>query len=237
VRPVADVEADIAKLLANNPKAGDCRVMNGPVSRAICPQVATLNGEIARTRRRAELQGDIANLTGAMPAAVGTADPASSAISAYFAVLLGVHLPATAIAQWLVLVPVLALELGAALAMVLVEAIALPDKADDSQPVDRSDEQLVPVAYSLSGHPAKDRGRVRGRRTGKKQPVRANAAVQTRILDAIKAKGGRLEAGSVRTIAQLVGGRKSTVHAALGMLIAAGAVAKAGKALVLANGG
>jgi hypothetical protein len=118
-RAVAEIDVDVTKLLADNPKAGDCRIMDGPVSRTVCPQVAALNGEAARTRRRTDLQAEIARLTEAISAtaAVGAADPASSALSSYLAIV-GVQVPASAIAEWL-----LALELGAALAAVLVEAV------------------------------------------------------------------------------------------------------------------
>jgi hypothetical protein len=51
-RSVDEIEADITRLKAENPKAGDCSRLNGPVSRAVCPQVAALEGEKARQRRR-----------------------------------------------------------------------------------------------------------------------------------------------------------------------------------------
>jgi DNA-binding IclR family transcriptional regulator len=63
---------------------------------------------------------------------------------------------------------------------------------------------------------------------------RANAAAQARILDALKKRGGKIEAGSVRKIAELIGARRSTAHSALAVLLAAGAVAKAGRTLLLA---
>jgi len=44
--------------------------------------------------------------------------------------------------------------------------------------------------------------------------------------DKLQAQGGRIEGGSVRGIAALIGGRKSTVHAALAGLLASGIVAK-----------
>jgi hypothetical protein len=52
-------------------------------------------------------------------------------------------------------------------------------------------------------------------------------------MDALRARGGRLEAGSVRKIALLIGARKSTVHSTLGALLATGAVGRVGKAIVL----
>ena len=53
-------------------------------------------------------------------------------------------------------------------------------------------------------------------------------------MDIVKAKGGKLDDASVRGVARLIGGRKSTVHAALTGLLAAGVVAKIGGGLVLA---
>jgi hypothetical protein len=63
-------------------------------------------------------------------------------------------------------------------------------------------------------------------------PVRGRTAAQ--IVGALRAVGGWVEQGSVRQIAGLIGGRKSTVHAALNVLLAGGVIAKAGRALVLA---
>jgi hypothetical protein len=181
-RPVAEIETDVAKLLADNPRAGDCHVMDGPVSRSVCPQVAALNGEIARTQRRGELQADIVKLTDAMPATapVGAADPASSALSTYLAVF-GVHIPASAIAEWLVLIPVLALELGAALAAVLVGAVG----AGSPRTIGRSllrqvsakqDSGVSNAAAStdnpnVSGHRAGVPQKAVGRRRGRPMPT------------------------------------------------------------------
>ena len=124
-RPVADVEASIAKLLAANPKAGDCSVMDGPVSRSICPTVAMYRSEIARTERRRELQEIVAKSTDSLATApaVKSADPGSAALGTYLA-LLGVTVSNDVLAQWLLLVPVLALEVGAALAVVLVQSVS-----------------------------------------------------------------------------------------------------------------
>jgi hypothetical protein len=260
-RPAGEIEADVAKLLADNPKAGDCHVVDGPVSRTVCPQVAMLNGEIARTRRRAELQAAIAKLTDAIPAttSVGAADPASSALGFYLG-LIGVTIAPAALSQWLILVPVLALELGAALAAVLVQAVAAEAKASvvntdacsttEGNPIRPSGPRANPAigkADRPSGHPRAKGGRqARGRRLGrtvstakpaKKRRVATKRAARERILGLIEARGGRLEGGSVRTIAKLTKLGRTTVHSALGILIASGSVVKAGKALVLANGG
>ena len=45
---------------------------------------------------------------------------------------------------------------------------------------------------------------------------------------------GCIEAASIRTVAKLIRGSKSTTHTALGLPLATGAIARVGRALVLA---
>lgn len=87
-------------------------------------RIAKLNGELARANRRAELQAIISKHSGVAPS-FGTADPGSSAIALYLS-FIGYTIKADVVAQLLYLVPVLALELGSALSMVLVSAFAPP---------------------------------------------------------------------------------------------------------------
>lgn len=59
-RTPEEVKADVVKLLAAHPKANGCRdATAGATARFVCPKVAALNGEIARAKRRAELQDAI----------------------------------------------------------------------------------------------------------------------------------------------------------------------------------
>jgi hypothetical protein len=255
-RAVAEAEADIVKILADNPKAGDCTRLDGPVSRAVCPQMATLRGEIACSQHRAELQATVARFADSALAghAVKAADPASSALSAYLA-LVGVSAPASTLAEWLVLVPVLTLELGAALAAVLIESVM----AEPSKPAlvggdraklashDQHSAAAPPIGAtrcSVSGHSVgtgkangQRQGQRLGQRTGKSAKARGlpkPGAVRTQILVILNAAGGRIEAASVRKLASLIAVPKSTVHEALGALLASGAIVRAGKALALA---
>jgi DNA-binding IclR family transcriptional regulator len=59
--------------------------------------------------------------------------------------------------------------------------------------------------------------------------------VRRQILDTLTGAGGRIEAASVRRLASLIAVPKSTVHGALGTLLASGAIVRAGKALTLAG--
>ena len=61
--------------------------------------------------------------------------------------------------------------------------------------------------------------------------TRADAGA--RIVDTLRAQGGKIEDASVRGLATLIGARKSNVHNALSALIAAGTVARLGDGLVL----
>ena len=203
--------------------------MDTPVARWVCPRVAVLKGEISRTERRDQLQAVIDRLTIDGPsngAATGKADPAAGAIATYLA-MMGVTVAASTLSEWLLLVPVSALEIGAALAMVLVQAVG--GGADGHGRVQeiatpRSDDPEAdsPKSKTRAGSPSKGRGRPAGER----------AEAEQKIVDTIKAKG-RLSAKSVRRLGSMLGVRKSTMHSALSALVAAGVVAKVGSDLVL----
>lgn len=89
-------------------------------------RLAKLDGELARANRRAELQATISKHSGVAPS-FGSADPGSSAIALYLS-LFGYTIREDVVAQLLYLVPVLALEFGSALSMVLVSTFAPPGK-------------------------------------------------------------------------------------------------------------
>src|SRR5262249_43424062 len=79
---------------------------------------------------------------------------------------LGIAVPASVIARWLTLIPVVALELGAALSVVLMEAIAADPKAKPARTTDDSDGDRhatataeLSVSRRLAGKPPKARGR------------------------------------------------------------------------------
>jgi hypothetical protein len=114
--------------------------------------------------------------------------------------------------------------------------IAAPtqDQRRQQQGVDKANPKAD--GDQVSGQPAaKPPKPSRGRRDRRPASARrANGAAQQRILEALRKRGGRIEAGSVRKIAGLIGARKSTVHTALGILLAAGFLTRVGKAIVVA---
>jgi hypothetical protein len=63
--------------------------------------------------------------------------------------------------------------------------------------------------------------------------ARAKEAAEEAILDKLQEADGRLDKGTVRGVAALIGSKKSTVHNAVSALIASGVVAKIGEELIL----
>ena len=114
--------------------------------------------ELGRARRKAELEATLQRSedTLAHTPAVKTSDPGSQALATYLAAL-GFTVPIGIVAQWLNLVPVLALELGSALAMVLVQAIPrrATDRAIEAQVISPSvadPPAMVPALPSPTAH-------------------------------------------------------------------------------------
>jgi hypothetical protein len=265
-RTVEEAKADITKLLAANPKAGDCRNPTAnATARYTCPKVAVLNGEVARAKRRAELQAVIAKATDRpeteAAAHVKAADPASAALATYLGSL-GFEVSATKLTDWLVVIPVLALEIGAALSAVLVQSVSGGQRPGPSLPASsksppqgeaagRARESVdrqtpAPAGEAKEARTVHAGPKSRSRRTSTRTATDGSAKrrlgpVTTmtradaagRIVDTLKQRGGRLHGVSVRGLASLVGARKSTAHNAIAALIAAGTVARIGTELVL----
>jgi hypothetical protein len=236
----------------------NCRAREADEAAARAALTKTI-ADKATTDRAAKLDTDAASVRGRLANAApvaGTADPGAAALAGYLATF-GLSVPPSLLAQWLVLVAVLALELGSALAVVLVRAAGAPHRSQsqrasvDGGTVDNRDGRSVdsrapgaavskpapPKRAPLATPQRTTRGQSKGKRLGPSDAV-SKADAGARIVDTLQAQGGRIEGGSVRGLAALIGGRKSTVHNALAALIGAGVVAKAaGGALVLTAAG
>ena len=223
---------------AQNPKAGDCKRLDNPSARWVCPKVATLNGEAARTKRRVDLQAVVDAKADqlATAGAVRVADPGSNSLSTYLAAL-GWTVPAGLLSDWLVLVPVLALELGAALAFVsgpgrfgghLLQAAARRCKRRRAEhaataPTDGSSTwRRTHSARGQQNRQQRSPSSVQAKRQSAPKtqaPWTASAAskeaVKLRLVDSLKAEGGKLDDASVRGVAKLIGAKKVTVHNAV----------------------
>src|SRR5262245_43939768 len=147
VRPSATIRAEINGLLAD-PRVGDCQTMDGPRSKAACPRIASLRAELGNAERKEQLEAILAGIQTATPTMTDKpADPTAHALRVYLAAL-GSVLPERLLTDWLTLIPVLALEIGAALSLLLVQAVSggktghetprqieqKPDSHDQAQP-------------------------------------------------------------------------------------------------------
>jgi hypothetical protein len=155
----------------------------------------------------------------------------------------------------LTLVPVLALEVGAALSALLMQTVSTsakpalettsaveqkvdtPNRGAPARPERAALDSKNPVTKPRTVSKRAAAKRVSKRRLGQQRRQHAGVSkieAESKVVSLIKDSGGTLESGSARTVAKLIGGKKSTVHSALTGLIAAGVVAKVGTALVLA---
>jgi hypothetical protein len=174
-----------------------CRTVKG---QQYCSKPILLIAELARAKRRQELeaiQGEAGAQVTSGPA-VAVADPGASALVTYLSAL-GISASAELIAQWLNLIPVLALELGSALAGVLVASVshARVKVADATLPL------LLPAPIAVE----RDR-------------------VSQGILSQLQANGGSMR-GTHRSLAQKLGADRNTVSRALNSLAASGVIAVA----------
>lgn len=244
-RPAGEVRAEISAIdvlpgvTINGVPCGG--TLNGKVTREHCPKRAALVAELARAERRAELTAELKGAEKDAAASGGSetraADPGATALATYLAAL-GLAVPATLLTEWLVLVGVVALEVGSALAGLLLASVS-PPRVVTRAAEDTRDADAGKAAHTLADMPADKANGSRGlpsRASGGQRLGTAGRLSRTdageRIVDAIRERGGKLDTGATaRGIAQLIGGRKTTAHVALGALLAAGVVER------LADGG
>lgn len=224
-RPGATIAADIERL-KTTPKLAPCDDPTapeyGPVTRRVCAEIATLKAEAATSEQRERLQRVLRDaerdLASAPPAT--KADAAASALATYLATV-GVPSDPGTLSEWLSLVPVLALELGSALAVILAggtpvrqsdasrSAFAVPGGAQD-----RADGPDHDEADQIPGTPA--------------PAIEALAApttspLKTALLEHLRASGGTLRSGQ-RGLAKALGASTTEIHRTIHALAAAGTI-------------
>ena len=123
-RPSAELQSLIDGVLID-PRAGGCVVIDGKFTREQCPKVAEWKAEQARSQRRAQLEQTMREAEAAMASGpvAKTADPGATALATYLAIF-GLKVEPSLLTELLILVGVLALELGSALSLVLVQAVS-----------------------------------------------------------------------------------------------------------------
>jgi hypothetical protein len=222
-RPAAAIQAEIDTIdrlpgimIEGVPCGG---TLNGKVTREHCPKRDALAGELAtatgRQRPEREMRDaedstmGVATVAGRSPA-VSAADPGAAALSTYFAAF-GFIVPAALLTEWMALVGVLALELGSAFSLVLVQA----ERSHAAERSNRKQAQGEATAPTLV---------VPGVQPREVEAPSAQQDVKTRIVNQLKASGGS-KASSERGLAKLIGTSKPTARRALQSLILAGVIA------------
>ena len=223
-RPARELQAEIDGLLLT-PGAEGCVAINGKVTRDVCPKVVLLRVEKARADRREELQQTLTQplpTPAVVPTAhkvVGASDPGASALSAYLAVF-GVIITPAILSEWLVLVGVLALEVGSASAMLLVQGVAVPRRVDATAPgpavnsetrVQKEHKAVVQVVH-------------RANTSGSDDTAQAREKVKDAIVGRLREQGGSVKGGE-RGLAKLIGTNRSTMKRAMNGLVLAGVIA------------
>jgi len=191
-----------------------CRIHVTSGSRTtVCAKDSRLMSEYGRAQRRADLEAKIASIDAKGPAADKTADPLAAA-SAFYLGAAGYRFDASEISIWLYLVPVLFLEVGSALSMIVVRAM-IPvqreprrwfrrrEKANSAEP---NPPASAPVPEPVN--PAEQSGKV------VRLPARGKPMLEAKALAFVRerlASGGRFP--SQDAIAERCSVAKSTVSA------------------------
>lgn len=217
-RPVATIDAEISRL-KTTPRLSSCDDTTaagyGSVTRRICAQIAGLTAEAATTTRRQELQTALAAAERDLASAplATDADPAASALVTFLAAL-GVPSDAGTLSKWLALVPVLALEVGSALAVVLV----------GGTPGGR--ERREAAEKARRGANAGDFGPECVATTPDQSAAQrpSPGALAAALLELLRAHGGSLRSGQ-RGLAKVLGTSTTELHRTLHALSAAGVIA------------
>jgi len=255
-RASGEVQAEIESLLLTR-GAGNCAVVDGPVTRRVCPRVADLRIELARAQRREQLKADMMSaaklpLQRVPLEPVSVADPGATALATYLSEVGFVAQP-TLLSQWLVLIPVLALEIGSAVAAVLIRASAQPSQTEHRQlePLRTADSQGVlacstQVQNSAAGgnvhtpqHSSPRASKHRGKRSqtqerrastedGKVISIKRGQSVgrdeaALRVMHALRLRNGDINS-SLRTFAKELSVSVGTLRGAIAKLVSTGEI-------------
>jgi hypothetical protein len=194
--------AELAPLLASALKlAGDCTRIMTATQRDACKALPQLESEAARAERHGTALAAVqaADTTLARAGHAKPADPGVAALASYLAAL-GLSVQADRLGDWLVLIGVLALEVGSALAGLL----ARPVHRYAPVPIEQPRQSGVPAECAVPVHPPSDNAR-------------------TRVLEIITAAGGTVQSGQ-RALASRAGVSPTRLRQVLDGLAADGVV-------------
>jgi hypothetical protein len=212
-RPSAELQSLIDGVLID-PRAGGCMTIDGKFTREQCPKVVEWKADQARGQRRAQLEQAIHHAEAAMASGpvAKTADPGATALATYLAIF-GLKVEPSLLTELLILVGVIALELGSALSLVLVQAVS-GSTTEAQIPASRqtlnSAPEPEPVVQVVRGQTTDD--------------AATRAKVKAAILNQLEQRGGSL-GKSERGLAALIGASRPTVRRAINGLVIAGLIA------------
>ena len=195
------LKAELASLGFTEPvKAIQARLEALPDTKRNRDKRATLKADKAKAERRAAVEAQLQALP-IVTGSIGISDPGSVALQTYLSVF-HLDVPQTSLSQLLTLVPVLSLELGSALAFLLLPLSAQTSPLE-SHRLDEPQEAPEPVSEP--------------------EESEAKESPQEAILEALKANGGVLDQ-SERQLARLIGVSRRAAKQALDALSSAGRV-------------
>jgi hypothetical protein len=222
VKPVATVgELEAAKANLTNDRlwkrTHECTDVTKPESVAFCKSVAEVNADLSRAQRIDELRSTVVAaqrvLSSSGLTVVKAADPGSEALAAYLG-LLGVNLPSGVVGRWLLLVPVLALEIGSACALLLVPSDGVaPDTLAAKAHAHSASVAGTDIARTL----APDAPTEKPDNQPGQAPDSTERSIRERVLAKLKVAGGCL-VQSTRELAFSLGCSKSALGEALAKL-------------------
>lgn len=220
-RPPATVAAEIERL-KTTPKLASCDAPTspsyGPVSRRVCAEIAALKAEAATSHHRERLQVELRAVERELVSAPTPtkADPAASALATYLNGLGVPNEPGT-LSDWLVLVPVLALEVGSALAVVFAVGTSQHRGAERKGTMGAFTGTMTPG--SSAGVLSVAKTRAMGEHPGP-SPV---SPLTKALLAHLKGCGGSLKSGQ-RGLARALGTSTSELHRTIHALAASGTI-------------
>ena len=182
-------------------------------ARSICIDVAKLRIERGNAERREKLEAQLADLTpapGEHEVAQKVADPGASALATYLQAL-GIVVRPEVLSEWLVLVPVIALELGAALACSTGSGSGCtPPQSQVSTPLHHLTPRRTPRPPATTGKKCWSFTRPQSCLSKRSRCI-PELKRGDRLLAVLREHGGSVST-SLRKMAELVGTTAPTLH-------------------------
>lgn len=232
-RPAGTIAAEIEGL-RTTPGLASCDDTTakdyGPITRRVCGKIATLRVEAETAAQRERLRQALAAAEHDMGTTPPTTqnDPAASALATYLAVF-GLSVAVASLSDWLALMPVLALEMGSALALVLMNVSGQDSLGTSGASVGTQRPQQV-ARFSRRGVPSSSEGVDEG---STKEPLEGNTVAPTDVprnaplklalVAHLREAGGTLRIGQ-RALAKALGASTTELHRTIHALAATGVI-------------